>query len=362
MTNNTDFPILPGDENIIGILGGGQLGKMIGLSAKRAGYKTHLYCPKGDNPAESAVSKVTYGEWNDFDKLVEFSNKVVCATSEFENIPSKSLELLASKTKVIPNSIVFRCAQIRSKEKEMAVKSGFKTPKWYLIKNSDDLITASKSLGNKGVLKTNSLGYDGKGQIRINENSNLFEVWENLGSVECILEEELEFKREISIMYFKSFDNSDGFFPISENSHKQGILNKTIAPAIIDNVIEKDLRLKTKELSHNLNFYGVLAIELFELLDGSIVFNEIAPRPHNSFHWTMDGCDNSQFDILIRTICGLSVKDVECSGKWEMTNLIGEEVKNIGDIINNQDYILHLYNKKQTKPGRKMGHYNTRII
>ena len=362
MTNNTDLPILPVDENIIGILGGGQLGKMIALSAKRAGYKTHLYCPKGDNPAESAVSKVTYGEWNDFDKLVEFSNKVVCATSEFENIPSKSLELLASKTKVIPSSIVFRCAQIRSKEKEMAVKSGFKTPKWYLIKNSDDLITASKSLGNKGVLKTNSLGYDGKGQVRISKNSNLFELWESLGSVECVLEEELEFKREISIMYFKSFDNSDGFFPISENSHKQGILNKTIAPAIIDNIIEKDLRLKTKELSHNLNFYGVLAIELFELLDGSILFNEIAPRPHNSFHWTMDGCDNSQFDILIRTICGLPVKDVECSGKWEMTNLIGEEVKNIGDIINNQDYILHLYNKKQTKPGRKMGHYNKRIM
>ncbi len=343
-------------------MGGGQLGKMIGLSAKRAGYKTHLYCPKGDNPAESAVSKVTYGEWNDFDKLVEFSNKVVCATSEFENIPSKSLELLASKTKVIPNSIVFRCAQIRSKEKEMAVKSGFKTPKWYLIKNSDDLITAAKSLDNNGVLKTNSLGYDGKGQVRISKNSDLFELWESLGSVECVLEEELEFKREISIMYFKSFDNSDGFFPISENSHKQGILNKTIAPAIIDNVTEKDLRSKTKELSHNLNFYGVMAIELFELLDGSILFNEIAPRPHNSFHWTMEGCDNSQFDILIRTICGLPVKDVECSGKWEMTNLIGEEVKNIGNIINNQDYILHLYNKKQIRPGRKMGHYNKRIM
>ena len=335
---------------------------MIALSAKRAGYKTHLYCPKGDNPAESVVSKITYGEWNDFDKLVEFSNKVVCATSEFENIPSKSLELLASKTKVIPSSIVFRSAQIRSKEKEMAVKSGFKTPKWYLIKNSDDLIIASNSLGNKGVLKTNSLGYDGKGQVRISKNSNLFELWESLGSVECVLEEELEFKREISIMYFKSFDNSDGFFPISENSHKQGILNKTIAPAIIDNVIEKDLRSKAKELSYNLNFYGVLAIELFELLDGIILFNEIAPRPHNSFHWTMDGCDNSQFDILIRTICGLPVKDVECSGKWEMTNLIGEEVKNIEDIINNQDYILHLYNKKQTKPGRKMGHYNKRIM
>mgnify|MGYP005752015345 FL=1 len=362
MTDKNDFPILPVDENIIGILGGGQLGKMIALSASRAGYKTHLYCPKGDNPAERVVSKITHGEWNDFEKLVEFSNNVVCATSEFENIPSKSLELLSDKTRIIPSSIVFRCAQIRSKEKEMAVKSGFKTPKWYLIKNSDDLITASKSLGNKGILKTNSLGYDGKGQVRINENSNLFEVWEQLGSVECVLEEELVFKREISIMYFKSFDNSDGFFPISENYHKHSILSKAIAPAIIDNNVEVDLRLKTKELSHNLNFYGVLAIELFELLDGSILFNEIAPRPHNSFHWSMDGCDNSQFDILIRTICGLPVKDVACNGKWEMTNIIGEEIDSIGDIINNQNYILHLYGKKQARPGRKMGHYNAKII
>ena len=362
MSNKVNFPILPSNENIIGILGGGQLGKMIALSASRAGYKTHLYCPKGDNPAEAVASRITHGEWNDFDKLVEFSNNVVCATSEFENIPSKSLELLADKTEVIPSSIVFRCAQVRSKEKEMAIKSGFKTPQWYLIKNSDDLITASKSLGSKGILKTNSLGYDGKGQIRINKNTNLFEVWEQIGSVECVLEEELEFKRELSIMYFKSFDNSDGFFPISENYHQQGILNKTIAPIIIDNNVEIDLRLKTKELSHNLNFYGILAIELFELLDGSILFNEIAPRPHNSFHWTMDGCDNSQFDILIRTICGLPVKDVKCSGKWEMTNIIGEEINNIADIINNQDYMLHLYSKQQTKPGRKMGHYNTKII
>ena len=135
MTKVNNFPILPNDENVIGIIGGGQLGKMIALSASKAGYKTHLYCPKGDNPAESVVDEVTYGHWNDHTKLVEFSNKVRCATSEFENIPSKSLELLSNKTKVVPSSLIFRCAQIRSKEKEMAIKSGFKTPKWFLIKN-----------------------------------------------------------------------------------------------------------------------------------------------------------------------------------------------------------------------------------
>ena len=359
---NIHPPILPSDKNVIGILGGGQLGKLIALSASKAGYKTHLYCPKGDNPAEMVVDKITNGEWNDFEKLVQFSENVICSTSEFENIPSKTLELLSNNTNVIPSSVVFRCAQIRSKEKEMALKSGFNTPKWFLIKNTDDLITASQSLGNEGILKTNSFGYDGKGQFRINNNTNLFEVWENLGAVECVLEEVLNFKREISIMYFKSTDNTDGFFPLSENIHQDGILKKTIAPAILNNSIKNDLKLKTKELSKNLNFYGVLAIELFELVDGSIIFNEIAPRPHNSFHWTIDGCDNSQFDILVRAICGLSVKDVNCNGKWEMTNIIGDDVHNLIDVYNNQNYLLNLYGKKNTKPGRKMGHYNKEII
>ncbi|MDC0456433.1 ATP-grasp domain-containing protein [Alphaproteobacteria bacterium] len=359
---NLNLPILPNDKNVIGILGGGQLGKLIALAASKAGYKTHLYCPKGDNPAEMVVDKVTNGEWNDFEKLVQFSEDVTCSTSEFENIPSKTLELLSNNTNVIPSSIVFRCAQIRSKEKEMALKSGFNTPKWFLIKNTDDLITSSQSLGNKGILKTNSFGYDGKGQFRINNNTNLFEVWEKLGAVECVLEELIDFKREISIMYFKSVDNTDGFFPLSENVHQDGVLKKTIAPAILDETIKQDLKLKTKKLSQNLNFYGVLAVELFELVDGNIVFNEIAPRPHNSFHWTIDGCDNSQFDILVRTICGLNVKDVSSNGKWEMTNIIGDDVDNLINVYNNQNYLLNLYGKKNTKPGRKMGHYNKKII
>jgi 5-(carboxyamino)imidazole ribonucleotide synthase len=359
---NINLPILPNDKNVIGILGGGQLGKLIALSASKAGYKTHLYCPKGDNPAEMVVDRVTNGEWNDFEKLVQFSENVVCSTSEFENIPSKTLELLSNNTNVIPNSIVFRCAQIRSKEKEMALKSGFNTPKWFLIKNTDDLITANQSLGNKGILKTNSFGYDGKGQFRINSNTNLFEVWEKVGAVECVLEELLNFKREISIMYFKSADNTDGFFPLSENIHEDGILKKTIAPTILKDTIKQSLKLKIKELSKNLNFYGILAIELFELFDGSIIFNEIAPRPHNSFHWTIDGCDNSQFDILVRAMCGLPVRDVNSNGKWEMTNIIGDDVNNLIDIYNNQNFLLHLYGKKNTEPGRKMGHYNKKII
>ncbi len=360
MNKLNNFPILPNDENTIGIIGGGQLGKMIALSASRAGYKTHLYCPKGDNPAETVVDEVTNGEWDDYDNLVEFSNKVICATSEFENIPSKSLELLSNKTNVVPSSLVFRCAQIRSKEKEIASKSGFKTPLWFLIKNTDDLISSINKISNEAILKTNSLGYDGKGQLKIDATSNFFEVWENLGSVECVLEEKLQFKKEISLMYFKSLDGSEGFFPISENYHENGILKKTTAPVNLNTNVEIDIKTKTKKLAQSLDFYGVLAIEFFELFDGSIVFNEIAPRPHNSFHWTLDGCNTSQFDILVRTICGLPVKDVKSNGKWEMTNLIGNEVKNY-NLYKDQNYILNIYGKKNVKTGRKMGHYNKNI-
>ena len=362
MSNHINYPILPNDVNTIGILGGGQLGKLIALSANKMGYKTHLYCPKGDNPAETVVDEITHGEWNDFDKLFHFSNKVVCATSEFENIPSKTLELLSKNIKITPSNIVFRCAQIRSKEKEMALKSNFLTPKWFLIKNTYDLIKASKALNNSGILKTNSLGYDGKGQVKIKNETNLLQAWEDLGSVECVLEELIQFKREVSIMFFKSHDESYGFFPLSENYHENGILKKSIAPVVLHDNIEQELKLKTKKLAENLNFYGILAIELFELTDGSLIFNEIAPRPHNSFHWTIDACNNSQFDILIRAICGLPVENINCKGKWEMTNLIGEDIKHLDKIYNDQNYLLNIYGKKSIKSGRKMGHYTKQII
>tara|TARA_B110001452_G_scaffold171314_1_gene143390 strand:+ start:107 stop:1195 length:1089 start_codon:yes stop_codon:yes gene_type:complete len=362
MINQANYPILPDNLNTIGILGGGQLGKMIALAANKIGYKTHLYCPKGDNPAEDVVNRVSHGDWDDFDRLINFSKSVSCATSEFENIPSKTLELLSRNTKITPSSLVFRCAQIRSKEKEMALKSGFNTPKWFLIKNTDDLIKSIKLLDGKGILKTNSFGYDGKGQVKINIETDLFKVWEDLGSIECVLEDIVPFRREISIMYFKSQDGSEGFFPISENYHLDGILRKSLAPIELENSKEIELKSHIKQFAKNLNFYGILAIELFEHIDGQYIFNEIAPRPHNSFHWTMEGCENNQFDILVRTICGLPVKDVTCQDKWEMTNIIGEDINDLIPIYSEQDYSINIYGKKTVKPGRKMGHYSKRIF
>ena len=226
----------------------------------------------------------------------------------------------------------------------------------------NDLIKASNELNCKGILKTNSFGYDGKGQIKINNETNLLQIWEALGSVECVLEELIEFKREISIMYFKSHDESYGFFPISENYHENGILKKSIAPIVLHKKTDEELKLKTKKLAENLNFYGILAIELFELGDGSLMFNEIAPRPHNSFHWTIDACNNSQFDILIRTICGLPVENINCNGKWEMINLIGEDINHLDKVYKNPNYLINIYGKRSIKSGRKMGHYTRQII
>ncbi len=355
------FPILPSNSNFIGILGGGQLGKMIAISANQMGFSTSLYCPKGDNPAESAVTKVSYGSWENFNKLDEFISNVICTTSEFENVPSKVLDFVSKKTIVSPDSYVFKNAQSRDKEKKLALEAGFNLPKWFKINSLKDLKIHSESLNFDAILKTNSLGYDGKGQKMINKKTNLKEAWKKINFADCILEEKIDFKREISILYAKSADQSEGFFPISENFHKNGILKKTIAPAKIEKTKLKYIQNLTKNYAKLINLTGLLTIEMFELHNGSILFNEMAPRPHNSYHWTIEGCQNSQFDILIKCICGHSIGNEHASEKWEMQNIIGYEIEKMQKYFLKNNYSCHIYGKKITKPGRKMGHFTKKI-
>ena len=357
---NKTLPILPSRKNVIGILGGGQLGKMTAMAAKKMGFTVFLYCPKGDNPAESVVDKIYHGEWNDKVKIDDFASKVSCVTSEFENIPSNVLQIISDKTLVFPNSETFKCAQFRDKEKTLATKVGFNVAKWYKIKSIEDLLKYGKCLNYKGILKTNSLGYDGKGQFLINSKNEINEIWQSINFSDCILEEKIDFKREISILYGRSANKTDCFFPISQNFHEKGILKKTIAPTSINEEKLIDLKNLVKKFSNVLNLVGLLTFELFELSDGTLIFNEIAPRPHNSFHWSIEGCDNSQFEILVRCLCGLKIKDTNNNGKWEMYNLIGNEINDLKNLIDDQKYSYHIYGKKIVKNGRKMGHFTKR--
>ncbi|MDC3096185.1 5-(carboxyamino)imidazole ribonucleotide synthase [Alphaproteobacteria bacterium] len=344
----------------IGILGGGQLGKMIAIAAKKLGYQTLLYCPKGDNPAEYSVSEYIDGNWDDNKKLEIFASKVDVITSEFENIPAKTLDYLSKMTKVYPSSFCFSIAQHRNKEKEMARKSGFLVPKWYRIKSLEDLIKCSKVLNHNCILKTNSLGYDGKGQIKISSETNFKKIWDQINFNDCILEEKISFDREVSILFAKSSNETECFFPLSENRHENGILQNTIAPAILENELEIKLKSNVKKFAKLLNLKGLLTIELFQT-GNNFIFNEIAPRPHNSFHWTIEGCENSQFDILVKSITGQDIVNQIVSKNWKMINLLGNEVKNLKLFNFHKNQKTHIYGKKEVKNGRKMGHITYQI-
>ena len=339
----------------IGILGGGQLGKMTAIAAKRLGYHTVLYCPKGDNPAEYSVNEYINGNWDNNKKLEIFASKVDVITSEFENIPSKTLDILSKITKVYPSSFCFSIARYRDKEKEMASKSGFLVPKWFKIKSLEDLTKYSKNLNHNCILKTNSLGYDGKGQINISSETNLKKIWAEINFDDCILEEKINFDREVSILYARSLNESECFFPLSENHHENGILKYTTAPAILENELEIKLKFNVKKFAKLLNLRGLLTIELFQR-NNDFIFNEIAPRPHNSFHWTIEGCENSQFKILVKSIMGQNINNQKVNKNWKMTNLLGEEVENVKFFNFHKDQKIHIYGKKEIKIGRKMGH------
>ncbi len=342
-------------KKTIGILGGGQLGKMTAIAAKKLGYQTLLYCPKGDNPAEYSVNEYIFGNWDNKKKLEIFVSKVDVITSEFENIPAKTLDNLSKMSKVYPSSFCFSIAQHRNKEKEMATKSGFLVPKWYRIKSLEDFIKYSKIFNHNCILKTNSLGYDGKGQIKISSETNFKKTWSEINFNDCILEEKINFDREISILYARSLNETECFFPLSENHHENGILKYTIAPAILENELEIKLKFIVKKFAKLLNLRGLLTIELFQC-GNDLIFNEIAPRPHNSFHWTIEGCKYSQFDVLVKSITGQNINDQVVYQKWKMINLLGDKVKNLKLFNFHKDEKVHIYGKKEAKNGRKMGH------
>ena len=342
-------------DKTIGIIGGGQLGMMTAIAAKRLGYQTLLYCPRGDNPAEYTVNDYIDGDWDDNKKLKIFASKVDVITSEFENVPAKTLDKLSKVTQVYPSSFCFSIAQFRNKEKEMATKSGFLVPKWYRIKSLEDLIKYSKFLNYNCILKTNSFGYDGKGQKKISSGTNFEKIWNDINFNDCILEEKINFDREISVLYARSLNETECFFPLSENYHENGILKYTIAPAIIENELEIKLKLTVKNFAKLLNLKGLLTIELFQR-DNDLIFNEIAPRPHNSFHWTIEGCKNSQFEILVKSIMGRNINDQLVNENWKMINLLGNEVENLKFFNFHKDQKTHIYGKKEVKNGRKMGH------
>jgi len=342
----------------IGIIGGGQLGKMSAEAAKKLGYNTHIFCPKDGEPATLVSDKKTIAEYNDLSALEKFSNDVDVISFEFENIPAKSVEFLERTNIVRPSWKVLEISQNRVKEKTFIKNIGIKVAPFYEIKNENDLENAVNDIdAQKAILKTTELGYDGKGQITLDKNSDTKEIWKKINTNEAILEEFVPFDAEISVIIARNTNGEKSSFPPARNIHKNGILDISIAPADIDALIQRNAISIAEKIADSLDLNGLMAVEFFVVGD-ELYVNEIAPRPHNSGHWTMDGCQTSQFEQFIRAVCGIPFGETKIiANKITMKNLIGEDVNNI-EKMNKENARVHLYGKKEVKSGRKMGHIN----
>ena len=346
----------------IGILGGGQLGRMLVIAASQLGLRTHVYAPDANNsPAGTLSHECTEAAYDNLDALATFGSNVDAVTSEFENVPAKTLAFIAKYCIVSPGQAALHTAQNRIREKSLAQDLGIKTPKFWHIASSEDLIKAMAELNGDGILKTCQFGYDGKGQMRLSPNDDLMAGFASLKTNDAILEEIILFHAEASFLVARTASGTLSCFPASLNKHKNGILSCSLAPADLPEAVINEGQAAACALAEALDVIGLLALETFVTENNQLFFNEIAPRPHNSFHWTIEGCETSQFTQLIRTIAGMPLGGTRCYGKWRMDNLLGEDMESLDEIANREGLHIHLYGKEEAKTGRKMGHTNQQI-
>jgi 5-(carboxyamino)imidazole ribonucleotide synthase len=340
----------------IGMLGGGQLGRMAALAAARLGYHMHIYTPHGDDPAIEVSRAATVAGWDDREALAEFAAAVDVITLEFENVPVVTVEFLADLKPVFPDQQALAVAQDRVAEKSFINGLGIVTAPWRAVNSATELKAAVAEISLPAFAKTSRLGYDGKGQIRLEADADAAKVWQSLGAVPLILEGAVAFAKEVSLVMARGQDGAMAFYPLVENEHRNGILHQTTAPAEVSPAIESTAQAIVAKIASGLNYVGVLAVELFLTEDGQLLVNEIAPRPHNSGHWTIDACQCSQFEQQIRAICGLPLGSTEPHSRATMLNLIGDECEGWAKYLADPSACLHLYGKTESRPGRKMGH------
>jgi 5-(carboxyamino)imidazole ribonucleotide synthase len=340
----------------IGILGTGQLGRMTAIAAAELGYRCHVFGPERDAPASHVAWRTTVAEFTDRRALDEFARAVDVVTYEFENIPHEPVAALAAMVPVRPGPDVLRICQDRIAEKSFVAGLGIGTAKFREVHDSAGLGRAIQDLGRPTVLKTARMGYDGKGQAVIRTKTDLEQAWASLGTTRAILEEFVEFTCEISVVVARGLDGQHATYVPVENIHKNGILDQTIAPARVSQAVAMKAEAIARHIAQKLNLVGVLAVEMFVVKEGGVLVNELAPRPHNSGHWTIDACATSQFEQVVRAICGLPLGSPERLCDATMKNLIGDEVNQWRDIAADPMVKLHLYGKAEARPGRKMGH------
>lgn len=338
----------------IGILGAGQLGKMLAEAATKLGHETHVFAPDEDPIAASVSTRFTKGDYTDLAALKAFSESVDVITLEFENVPVAPLKML--KTPICPSPAVLEVTQHRVREKSLAQTLGTGTAPFEPVRNAQNYVVALMTIGTPGILKTSTLGYDGKGQWKILNPSEAPDI-DFTKPQDLIYEGFVNFEKEISVIVARSRSGEVQCFEPVENIHKNQILHTTTAPAdITDAVTNKAMQIAIK-LATALEVVGLLAVEMFVTPDGEVLVNEMAPRPHNSGHWTMDGCNISQFEQAIRAVTGMPlIKPQRTAKQVVMTNLIGDDVK---PYLGSKEKGVHVYGKKDIRPARKMGHVTT---
>lgn len=343
--------------SIIGILGAGQLGRMTALAAARLGYRVHVFAPESmDSSCGQVVAYHTQAGWHDLRALARFADDVDVITLEWENVPTYAVDFLARHVGVHPGSNVLSVAQDRVAEKSFANKLGIGTAPFRAVRTLDELKQAVAEIGLPAILKSTRMGYDGKGQLRLNPGDDLSGAFDAIGSDEAILEGFVDFEREISVITARRADGTMLSYPPVENRHKSGILDTTSVPAGITPEIAAEAVRVAELLAAELHVVGLLAVEMFVTRDGRVLVNEMAPRPHNSGHWTIDFAETSQFEQLVRAICGLPLGAVGVTAPCVMTNLIGNDIDGWEAMLAEPGARLHLYGKGEARPGRKMGH------
>lgn len=347
-------PIPPGAT--IGILGGGQLGRMIALAAAELGYRCHVYCPEPASPAADVAAAATVAAYDDRAALDAFARTVDVVTLEFENIPVATIVHLAEQVPVRPGADALRVTQDRLLEKDFVRAAGGGTADYRSVGSRNELGAALAALGTPAILKTRRLGYDGKGQARITAPADADAAWTKIGGVPCILEAFVPFRLEVSVIVARGPDGSTATYVPVENRHKTGILDVTVAPAPIAPETAQDAEMLARRLAEQLGIVGLLAVEMFVTRDGAVLVNELAPRVHNSGHWTIEACVTSQFEQNVRAVCGLPLGSPTRHSNAVMRNLIGDDVTRWADFVRQPDTKLHLYGKRETRAGRKMGH------
>ncbi len=349
---------LPGAT--IGVMGGGQLGRMFSIAARRMGYRVYIFTPEEDSPASQFADLTRIAEYDNEAAVRRFAADVDVITFEFENIPIQTVEWCAEERAVRPAGAILHTAQNRLREKNFLAEAGFPVVPFKAVRNAHELESAIEQIGRPAILKTVAFGYDGKGQQKINSREDFDEIWDASSAREMVLEGMVDFEKEISVLVARGADGAIATFPVCENLHQNHILDLTIAPARVEPKVASEAASLASAIAEKIDLVGLLAVEMFLKKDSALVVNELAPRPHNSGHWTIEACATSQFEQQVRAVCGLPLGSTEMLCPAAMANLLGDTWQD-GEPAGAQALGVagvhrHLYGKREPRPRRKMGH------